>query len=129
MDGLSRMGELENTVVNMAEDIARLEEKVDRSVIQTNDAISSLANSVERVNSNVDRLCERDIRADERKQYEDEWKERIEENQKEQGKRLQNIIDDRNRESQGREFLAKYWPILFVVAIVATGVITKTFVK
>lgn len=107
MNEAARMDSLEKKVEG-------LEERIDSSTIQVNESIKALTD-------NVNRLCERDIRADERKQYEDEWKVRVEENQKEQGKLIRNILDERNKESQGRSFLTKNWPWLLVCVLLTTG--------
>lgn len=107
---------------NLERKVEGIEEKIDRSSLQVNDAIAKLAD-------NVNRLCERDIRADERQAYEKQWKERVESNQKEQGQQIRTILDDRNREQPSRDFLVKHWPWMLVIVVIGSGVITKTFVN
>ena len=121
MNEAARMSDLENDITGLKHDFNRLEEKVDQSVIKTNESLSFLAGNVDKVNANVDRLCERDIKASVHEKYDKEWKERVEANQKEQGKQIRTILDERNKESQGRNFLTKHWPWLLVCVLLATG--------
>lgn len=129
MSEAARMADLENEVTGLKNDFNRLEEKVDQSVIKTNENLSALAENVGTVNANVDRLCERDIKASVHEQYDKEWKERVESNQKEQGQQIRTILDDRNKEQPSREFLVKHWPWLLVIVVIGSGVITRTFVN
>ncbi|AUR84373.1 coil containing protein [Vibrio phage 1.054.O._10N.261.52.A1] len=107
MNEAARMSEIERKVES-------LEGRIDSSTVQVNESIKALTD-------NVNRLCERDIRADESKKYEDEWKSRIENNQIDQGKQIRSILDNRNIESQGRNFLTKNWPWLVVCVLLASG--------
>lgn len=107
MNEAARMSEIERKVES-------LEGRIDSSTVQVNESIKALTD-------NVNRLCERDIRADESKKYENEWKSRIENNQLDQGKQIRSILDNRNKESQGREFLNKYWPWLLIGALITAA--------
>ncbi|AUR82915.1 TMhelix containing protein [Vibrio phage 1.029.O._10N.261.55.A7] len=125
MNEAARMGDLERKVEGIEnsvnERISGLEEKMDSSTIQVNESIKALTD-------NVNKLCERDIRADERRQYEDEWKGRVESNQKEQGQQIRSILDERNKESQGREFVNKWWPWLLIIVLCA-GYYLRNLIK
>ena len=117
MNEAARMSEIERKVESLESVVAESSLQVERissSTVQVNESIKALTD-------NVNRLCERDIRADESKKYEDEWKSRIENNQIDQGKQIRSILDNRNKESQGREFLNKHWPWLLIGALVTAA--------
>lgn len=107
---------------NLERKVEGLEEKFDSSSVQTNLSIKTLAD-------NVNRLVERDIKAAVHESYDKEWRERVELNQREQGRQIRTILDDRNKEQPSREFLVKHWPWLLVIVVIGSGVITKTFVN
>ena len=113
-----RMVDLEQKVNQLESSVNNMEERVEASTVQVNESLKVLTD-------NVNRLCERDIRMNERKKFDDAWKKNIEDGQKENARSIQNIVDERNKESQSRAFIMKWWPILLVVATVASGYIGK----
>ncbi len=91
--------------------------------------IKQMAASVDKMAGAVQTLVENDIRKQEREDRQIDLNDRT-------GKRLlkleefrEDILISRATESSAREFLNKYWPILSIVAVVATAYLTKMFIK
>lgn len=91
--------------------------------------IKQMASSVDKMAGAVQTLVENDIRKQEREDRQVDLNDRT-------GKRLlkleefrENILISRAKESPARDFLNRYWPILSIVAIIATAYVTKTFIK
>ncbi len=87
--------------------------------------MQTMAKSITQLAENISKLVESDIRRQERESRQQEFNEQMR-------NRVRNLEDwkqcidiSRAKESQGRDFLMKYWPILLLIGSIAAFKLTR----
>ncbi|CAH9016421.1 hypothetical protein VP137E351_P0061 [Vibrio phage 137E35-1] len=81
--------------------------------------MQTMTNSITQLSENISKLVESDIRRQERDLRQQEFNDQIRDRVHDLEDWKQDIVISRAKESQGRDILMKYWPLLLLIGSIA----------